>query len=200
MQKELESFQDRYNSKAKRKNSKSALPRGPPNHIFQDPEYYGVKDYMIHIEENIINQISEQCAPTDHPVFTLLPLEFSTVFDAITASLEFPLVTFNNIWDIFILYLDRLTHFQPNGTLTYEELENEPEDVFPENILTRMGVEEYQSNVTEEKERHSNEMENINDRSDQISGYNLQEMLTFEMDWEGKPYAYTLPDDSELFD
>ncbi|KAH7922898.1 hypothetical protein BV22DRAFT_1016396 [Leucogyrophana mollusca] len=112
LQGELSAYQDRVNNTRKRADRNKILPHGPPNHIHQEPEEYGVLDFKIKVDPNAIAHVRNLYAPPDHPVFDLVPRSFSRVAQECYSMMGTPLITRENVWDVYRDMLARVQHFE----------------------------------------------------------------------------------------
>ncbi|KAG9087306.1 hypothetical protein FRC07_012855 [Ceratobasidium sp. 392] len=77
VQQELDQFVERYNTSAKRANTKTSLPAGRPKYIYLYPEQYGGEDLkQILVPPEAVDHVRGLYAPLDHPVFKLMPPQF----------------------------------------------------------------------------------------------------------------------------
>ncbi|PSR76901.1 hypothetical protein PHLCEN_2v8148 [Hermanssonia centrifuga] len=78
LQRELDAYRERINHTAKRADRNKVLPHGVPEHIYESPETYGALDFKVKITDPASLQYVRQLyAPTDHPVFELVPTSFN---------------------------------------------------------------------------------------------------------------------------
>ncbi|KAG6908222.1 hypothetical protein DXG01_005694 [Tephrocybe rancida] len=111
LQRELDAYRDRINNSKKRADKNKVLPHGAPNDIYTNPENFGVLDFKastIHVEHQAIDYVRSLYAPPNHPVFELVPLTFGTYATQFYQTLGQPVITRNNVWDV---YLDILNMF-----------------------------------------------------------------------------------------
>ncbi|KAJ3774485.1 hypothetical protein FB446DRAFT_786925 [Lentinula raphanica] len=107
LQAELDSYRNHINLCSKRSDKNKVLPHGVPSHIEKSPESYGAVDFGIEVEARYINTIAETFAPSDHPVFQLVPPSFAEMIGAFYITLESPTITRSNVWDIYLALLEK---------------------------------------------------------------------------------------------
>ncbi|KAG2124899.1 hypothetical protein DEU56DRAFT_963243 [Suillus clintonianus] len=104
LQHELDLFADKFNNTKPRFNMHKILPHGRPNDIFDCPEKFDCRDFSVSCQTHscpYINEVRKTYAPSDHPVFLLVPQEFSQQATAFMSELGHTVLTRDNIWDVY---------------------------------------------------------------------------------------------------
>ncbi|KAG1886720.1 hypothetical protein F4604DRAFT_1571626, partial [Suillus subluteus] len=105
LQHELNLFADKFNNTKPRFNMHKILPHGRPNDIFDCPEKFDCQDFSVSCQTHscpYINSLHRKTyAPSDHPVFLLVPQEFSQQAMAFISELSHTVLTRDNIWDAY---------------------------------------------------------------------------------------------------
>ncbi|KAJ7200378.1 hypothetical protein GGX14DRAFT_660301 [Mycena pura] len=101
LQLELDQYRNRINDTKKRADRNKILPHGPPNHIQEFPENYGVLDFKIAVNREHIETVRQMYAPRDHEVFQLVPADFAQLAWSLHEQLGQPSVTRDNVWNIY---------------------------------------------------------------------------------------------------
>ncbi|KAF9541946.1 hypothetical protein CPC08DRAFT_650399 [Agrocybe pediades] len=109
LQYELDAYAERVNYSRKRSDPNKILPHGIPMDIHSSPKRFGCLDFKVRLKAYAINRARQLYAPPDNPVFQLVPPEFERYAGIIYESLDSPLVTRHNIWEI---YEDMLYQFE----------------------------------------------------------------------------------------
>ncbi|KAJ4466608.1 hypothetical protein C8J55DRAFT_439669, partial [Lentinula edodes] len=101
LQAELDIYRDRRNNTIKRHDKNKVLPHGVPAHIESSPESYGSFNFGVQVEDMHIAAVEKVFAPTDHPVFQLVPSSFAEMISQFYAELGSPQITRSNVWDVY---------------------------------------------------------------------------------------------------
>ncbi|KAG0704749.1 hypothetical protein DFH29DRAFT_981365 [Suillus ampliporus] len=111
LQCELNLFAERFNNAKPHYNMHKILPHSRPNDIFYHPEKFGSQDFSVKVDGPSLDLVCHTYAPSDHPVFLLVPREFSEQAYAFMSELGHTKLTItrNNVWD---MYADLLMCFQ----------------------------------------------------------------------------------------
>ncbi|KAG1844880.1 hypothetical protein C8R48DRAFT_617680, partial [Suillus tomentosus] len=109
LQHELDLFAERFNHVKPRHNIHKILPHGRPNDIFYHAEEYDSCDFSVEVDHSSLDAMRQIYAPPDHPVFLLVPQEFSQQASLFMEELGSPPVTGDNVWNV---YADLLMCFQ----------------------------------------------------------------------------------------
>ncbi|KAF8590916.1 hypothetical protein K439DRAFT_1611571 [Ramaria rubella] len=76
LQVELDTWKDSHNTAPKRADKNKILPHGRPQLIFKAPHMYDSLDFKVGITPEAVQQVHEHYAPSDDPVFILVPPAF----------------------------------------------------------------------------------------------------------------------------
>ncbi|KAG8779464.1 hypothetical protein FRC12_024225 [Ceratobasidium sp. 428] len=107
VQYELDAFKQRYNTSAKRSNTKTVLPAGRPKYIHEFPEQYGGEQLMIKIKpEHVAVAEREFCEP-GHPVFQWTPPNFNQLACRFYVEMGEPMLTRETGWQCYHGLLER---------------------------------------------------------------------------------------------
>ncbi|KZV88399.1 hypothetical protein EXIGLDRAFT_798661 [Exidia glandulosa HHB12029] len=117
IQRELDSYRHRRNTRLPRSNKKKFLPHGIPDLIFERPDRYGAQDFKVLVDPAIVDATEARFAPSDHPVFELVPAWFKFKIEAAYAGLNAPVVSVSTFWETFRALLRAVS-----GDLTPEDL------------------------------------------------------------------------------
>ncbi|KAG2124693.1 hypothetical protein DEU56DRAFT_873254 [Suillus clintonianus] len=101
LQHELDLFADKFNNTKPRFNMHKILPHGRPNDIFDCPEKFDCRDFSVIVDNSSLEEVRKTYAPSDHPVFLLVPQEFSQQATAFMSELGHTVLTRDNIWDVY---------------------------------------------------------------------------------------------------
>ncbi|KAH9487316.1 hypothetical protein JR316_0001389 [Psilocybe cubensis] len=101
LQVELDAWTDMVNNTQKRSDRNKILPHGIPQHIHLFPERYGCLDFKIQVSQEAIDEVRQIFAPPEDPVFQLVPPEFKHYADILYQSMESPVLTSENIWEVY---------------------------------------------------------------------------------------------------
>ncbi|EGN94795.1 hypothetical protein SERLA73DRAFT_155521 [Serpula lacrymans var. lacrymans S7.3] len=115
IQQELDRFVDRFNRTKPRHNSHKLLPHGHPIDIFNQPEKFELRDFVVKIHPPYLTEVRKKYAPPDHHVFNLVPPAFALQACAISDAANYPPICCNNVWDIYVHLLEQFQN-QPNDT------------------------------------------------------------------------------------
>jgi hypothetical protein len=101
LQMELDKYAFCYNRSAKRADTKSLLPRGLPEVIFQSPEGFDLRDYKVTVDPSIFDTVEAKYAPADHPVFKLVPEHFCELACQFYEKIGSPIVNEKSAWKTY---------------------------------------------------------------------------------------------------
>ncbi|PPQ83249.1 hypothetical protein CVT24_001149 [Panaeolus cyanescens] len=110
LQGELDAWADMVNSTQKRADRNKILPHGAPNDIQSNPERFGCLNFKIDVDMNIVEQVRKEFAPPTDPVFELVPPKFAKYADILFESMGRPVLTTENVWDVYRELLHRFEH------------------------------------------------------------------------------------------
>ncbi|KAL1687133.1 hypothetical protein GGG16DRAFT_117261 [Schizophyllum commune] len=109
LQHELDEARRRYNLTKRRRDKNKILPQGEvPELIAAKPERFGGKNYMVTVPEHIFDAAQQRWAPPTDPVFQLVPHDFEVHIQHVSAALDLPPVSVENIWVIYAQLRDAL--------------------------------------------------------------------------------------------
>ncbi|KAL0062891.1 hypothetical protein AAF712_010212 [Marasmius tenuissimus] len=80
---------------------KKVLPGGVPDHIFESPDLFDVKNFMIHVPPSLFDETEALYAPPDDPVFQLVPPLIGTIISTAYRIIHEPNVTFDTFWAVY---------------------------------------------------------------------------------------------------
>ncbi|KAF8076956.1 hypothetical protein FPV67DRAFT_1715799 [Lyophyllum atratum] len=101
LQTELDAYRNRVNNSKKRADRNKILPHGVPNDIYESPERYGCLDFKVKVDAEAIDYMRGLYAPPDNAVFELVPPSFESFAQALYETMGSPLVTRDNVWDVY---------------------------------------------------------------------------------------------------
>ncbi|KZV92964.1 hypothetical protein EXIGLDRAFT_613613, partial [Exidia glandulosa HHB12029] len=101
MQLQMDNYVRKVNRKLPRRNKKKFLPHGIPDLIFERSVDYGMQDFKVPVNPELLDAIEQEYAPPNHPVFQLAPPWFNAHILAIYTDIQEPEVTVNTLWVIF---------------------------------------------------------------------------------------------------
>ncbi|KAF8583667.1 hypothetical protein K439DRAFT_1661145 [Ramaria rubella] len=101
LQAELDTWKDSHNAAPKRADKNKILPHGRPQLIFEAPHMYDSLDFKVGITLEAVQQVHEHYAPSDDPVFILVPSAFEQLAESIYHSHGRPSISRKTIWGIF---------------------------------------------------------------------------------------------------
>ncbi|KAK6991985.1 hypothetical protein R3P38DRAFT_3409105 [Favolaschia claudopus] len=84
------------------------LPQGIPDLIAAKPHLYGTEDYKVIVSPELFDEMEQQWAPPDDPVFALTPPVFTQKVEAVYEALGRPEVTHRTFWTVYCAILDRI--------------------------------------------------------------------------------------------
>ncbi|KAF8581372.1 hypothetical protein K439DRAFT_1514955 [Ramaria rubella] len=101
LQVELDTWKDSHNTAPKCADKNKILPHGRPQLIFEAPHMYDSLDFKVGITPEAVQQVHEHYAPSDDPVFILVPPAFGQLAERIYHSVGRPSISRETIWGIF---------------------------------------------------------------------------------------------------
>ncbi|KAF8582346.1 hypothetical protein K439DRAFT_1618322 [Ramaria rubella] len=101
LQVELDTLKDSHNTAPKRADKNKILPHGRPQLIFEAPHMYDSLDFKVGITPEAVQQVHEHYAPSDDPMFILVPPAFGQLAERIYHSVSRPSISRETIWGIF---------------------------------------------------------------------------------------------------
>ena len=127
IQRELDSWRERYNNDKKRADKNKVLPHGAPNDIYDSPGKYGVLDFgvrtchrlkiiwltlslrqQIKVHSEAIEDVRQLYAPPDHEVFLLVPMDFATTINEVYVRVGSPVIAVDTVWNVYRALHDTL--------------------------------------------------------------------------------------------
>ncbi|KAG9090703.1 hypothetical protein FRC06_000916 [Ceratobasidium sp. 370] len=106
VQQELSHFANRYNTSAKRSNTKTSLPAGHPKYIYLYPDQYDGEDLKVQVPPNALEEVRQLYAPPDHPVFQWLPPQFEYHARNFYRQVGGEMIVHDNAWQYYHSILD----------------------------------------------------------------------------------------------
>ncbi|KAH9476801.1 hypothetical protein JR316_0010716 [Psilocybe cubensis] len=107
LQNELDKWANTKNRTAPRSDRKKILPLGAPLLIRTKPEKFNALDFKIPVTEDLLDDLENEYAPKDHPVFQLTPPAFDERARKIYEDIGTPEVTMASFWEIYRTMLER---------------------------------------------------------------------------------------------
>ncbi|KZT53342.1 hypothetical protein CALCODRAFT_404512, partial [Calocera cornea HHB12733] len=101
LQRKLDEYVHMYNSSRPRADKNKVLPVGIPNDILEHPARYGAKNFKIHVSKDELCTVEDIYAPSDHPVFELVPPTFETEYQRVYRQLGSPKLAKSNFWPVY---------------------------------------------------------------------------------------------------
>ncbi|KAG2126745.1 hypothetical protein BD769DRAFT_1628415 [Suillus cothurnatus] len=102
LQCELDSYQDRINHTAKRRDRNKVLPHGVPELIYQSAEDFGALDFKIKIEKAAVDHVRATYIKPGHPVFDLVPSDLGDTFQMCYECLGRPVINCKSAWTVYL--------------------------------------------------------------------------------------------------
>ncbi|KAF5377829.1 hypothetical protein D9615_006831 [Tricholomella constricta] len=106
---ELDAWTLRYNSTSRRADKHKILPQGIPDLIHEKPDRSGSKNFMVIVSPELFDEIEKEWAPSNDPVFRLVPSTFNEQASVLYAAIQYPTVSSFTFWPV---YLDMLAAFR----------------------------------------------------------------------------------------
>ncbi|KAM6489625.1 hypothetical protein JOM56_014947 [Amanita muscaria] len=120
LQAEIDKWMNMYNSSYRRANKHKTLPHGIPDLIHAKPERYKSQNFQIMISTELFDEMQQEWAPHDDPVFQLTPTSFHNQANNHYGSLGRPAVSRGTFWDIYNALLACFQQDPVNATLEEE--------------------------------------------------------------------------------
>ncbi|OCH86422.1 hypothetical protein OBBRIDRAFT_814614 [Obba rivulosa] len=108
LQRELDVFRTRYNTSSKCNDPNKILPKGKPALIFEAPFVYGGEGFGVFVDPAHLAEVRSACAPTDNPVFNMVPPAFHRLAEAAYNQMGHPAVCRENAWAIYLQLLEQV--------------------------------------------------------------------------------------------
>ncbi|KAG9083204.1 hypothetical protein FS749_006229 [Ceratobasidium sp. UAMH 11750] len=131
---ELDSFRDRYNTSAKRSNTKTSLPAGRPKYIYMYPDQYDGEQLKVEVPHEAVEQVRQMYAPPDHVVFQWMPQPFEAWAQKFYTHVGGEVIVRDNAWRYYHGILDLFHRLEAGTTLPHglgETLEIQSETASP---------------------------------------------------------------------
>ncbi|KAF9068615.1 hypothetical protein BDP27DRAFT_1223949, partial [Rhodocollybia butyracea] len=112
LQAELDLYRNRRNLCSKRHDKNKVLPHGVPAHIEMSPQDYDAVNFALPANLAQVETVEKIFAPSDHPVFQLVPPSFEETISFFYNELGMPVISRSNIWDIYNLLLADFARIQ----------------------------------------------------------------------------------------
>ncbi|KAG9083879.1 hypothetical protein FRC06_004327, partial [Ceratobasidium sp. 370] len=126
IQGELDDFRHRYNTSAKRSNTKTTLPSGRPKYIYLYPHQYDGEQLKVEVPLEAVEQVRQLYAPPDHPVFQWMPPQFEAWAQKFYIHAGGEVIVRDNAWHYYNTILDLFRRLEM-GTILPQELGDSPE-------------------------------------------------------------------------
>ncbi|KAK7041228.1 hypothetical protein R3P38DRAFT_2512612 [Favolaschia claudopus] len=139
LQREIDAFVRRFNSTPRRRDKNKILPQGIPDLITAKPHLYGTEDYKVIVSPALFDEIEQQWAPPDDPVFVLTPPVFTQKVEAVYEALDRPEVTHRTFWNVYCAILDRIVQVDEDLTMGWDEAQEAPIELIPGQEELRQG-------------------------------------------------------------
>ncbi|KAJ7844680.1 hypothetical protein B0H13DRAFT_2411186, partial [Mycena leptocephala] len=151
LQAELDAWVRRYNSTPRRRDKNKILPQGIPDLIVAKPHLYGTQDYKagdlcfylklfkVIVPPPLFDEMQEQWAPLNNPVFELTPPVFTSKICEIYESLGRPEVTSSSFWDVYCNILERIVQVDEDLTTGHDAAFLAPMELLPGQKELRQG-------------------------------------------------------------
>ncbi|KAG1796638.1 uncharacterized protein HD556DRAFT_1431265 [Suillus plorans] len=102
LQRELDSYQDRINHTAKRRDRNKVLPHGVPELIYRSAEDFGALDFKIKVEKATVDHVRAAYIKPGHPVFDLVPSDLGDTLQICYKRLGRPVVNRKSAWTVYL--------------------------------------------------------------------------------------------------
>ncbi|KAF8522678.1 hypothetical protein JB92DRAFT_2597338, partial [Gautieria morchelliformis] len=101
LQAELDAWKDTHNTAPKRADKNKILPHGRPQLIFVAPHMYDSMDFKVGVTQDAIEDIRAYYAPSQDPVFHLVPPDFEPLVQQVYIQMGSPRIECDSIWEIY---------------------------------------------------------------------------------------------------
>lgn len=102
LQEELDSYRDRVNHTAKRRDRNKVHPHGVAELIFDSPQDYGTLDLKFMVDRAALKHVRELYVDANHPVFDLVPRALIAHLEECYNILGRPAITRFTVWDVYL--------------------------------------------------------------------------------------------------
>ncbi|KAH7905061.1 hypothetical protein BJ138DRAFT_1018219 [Hygrophoropsis aurantiaca] len=137
IQAELDQWVHHRNHNPPRADKNKILPHGIPAIIRAKPHQFDSLDFKIPVPAELLDEVEEKYAPSDHPVFDLVPPLFDQRANELYQAIGAPLVSSDNFWGV---YQQLLSQFRSTTTGCDPQMEtllrssSEPDEDDPNEI------------------------------------------------------------------
>ncbi|KAK7029237.1 hypothetical protein R3P38DRAFT_3481193, partial [Favolaschia claudopus] len=139
LQREIDAWVRRFNSTPRRRDKNKILPQGIPDLIAAKPHLYGTEDYKVIVSPELFDEMEQQWAPPDDPVFALTPPVFTQKVEAVYEALGRPEVTHRTFWTVYCAILDRIVLVDEDLTGGWDDAREAPMELIPGQEDLRQG-------------------------------------------------------------
>ncbi|KAF8574739.1 hypothetical protein K439DRAFT_1624100 [Ramaria rubella] len=101
LQGELDTWKDSHNMTPKHADKNKILPHGRPQLICEAPTMFNSLDFKVPLPQAAIENIQNQYAPADDPVFHLVLTAFDNLAHCIYNNIGHPTIVCDTIWGIY---------------------------------------------------------------------------------------------------
>ncbi|KAJ7079727.1 hypothetical protein B0H15DRAFT_787815 [Mycena belliarum] len=84
-----------------RKDRNKVTPHGIPELLRAKPDFFGIVDFKIPVNPELLDEVEAEFAPANHEVFQLTPPEFDRWANTYYTQMGKPLVTYDTFWDVY---------------------------------------------------------------------------------------------------
>ncbi|KAH7906201.1 hypothetical protein BJ138DRAFT_1117789 [Hygrophoropsis aurantiaca] len=106
IQEEIDHWVERRNTTPRRSDRNKVLPPGIPAIIHTQPQRFNAYDFKIAVPEELFDEMENKWAPSDHPVFQLVPPDFDAKAALLYGAIGAPSVCSDNFWEVYATLLD----------------------------------------------------------------------------------------------
>ncbi|KAG1795371.1 uncharacterized protein HD556DRAFT_1213380, partial [Suillus plorans] len=130
LQAELDAWAHRRNHNAPRRDKNKILPHGIPAIIRAKPHEFNSLDFKVPVPSALFDEVEAIYAPSDHPVFDLVPPSFEQRAQYLYTSLGNPQVSSDSFWNVYQMLLAQFLAIEGEDDLTVllSQGVTEPED------------------------------------------------------------------------
>ncbi|KAG2130210.1 uncharacterized protein EDB93DRAFT_1332123 [Suillus bovinus] len=118
LQAELDAWARRRNHNAPRKDKNKILPHGIPAIIRAKHREFNSLDFKIPVPSELFDEVEAIYAPSNHPVFDLVPPSFEQCAQYLYALLGNPQVSLDSFWNVYQMLLAQFQAIEGDKDLT----------------------------------------------------------------------------------
>ncbi|KAG2345352.1 hypothetical protein BDR05DRAFT_975131 [Suillus weaverae] len=118
LQAELDAWAHRRNHNAPRRDKNKILPHGIPAIIRAKPHKFNSLNFKLPVPSELFDKVEAIYAPSDHPVFDLVPPSFEQHAQYLYASLGKPQVSSDSFWNVYQMLLAQFQAIEGDEDLT----------------------------------------------------------------------------------